>query len=130
MEEYGEVNVVNILEDFIGKTFERVKVINNDEELHFILPNGTKYIFYHVQDCCESVSIEDVCGELSDLVGSPITMAEEVVHKRMEERCGDGCTYTFYKFATEKGYVTVRWFGESNGYYSENVDFRVEESEE
>ena len=131
MGEYGAVDTVNVLEDFIGKTFEKVEVINTDEELHFILPNGTKYIFYHVQDCCESVLIEDICGELSDLVGSPITMAEEVVHERMEQDpCGDGCTYTFYKFATEKGYVTVRWFGESNGYYSEDVDFRVEESEE
>lgn len=68
---------------------------------------------------------QDVCGALEDLVGSPILLAEEVSSEHNETLCGDEC-WTFYKFATIKGSVTVRWYGSSNGYYSTAVSYSCE----
>lgn len=113
--------------DLVGKVLLEVKGDLNDDRLVFTLENGDKYMLWHDQDCSESVTINDIVGELHDLVGSPILMAEEVTSTEnpldvsMENQ--DSFTWTFYKLATIKGYVTIRWYGESNGYYSESVFF-------
>jgi hypothetical protein len=108
--------------ELIGKTLKLIVINYSKNEMKFICSDGTAYIMYHDQDCCESVKIEDIIGNLEDLIGSEIIMSEE-----LEEECttcGDSGTWTFYKLATPKGYVTIRWLGESNGYYSESVTFK------
>ena len=110
------------IKDMVGKTFTRVYGGVGDGEMVF--ENDTeRYVFTHDQNCCESVDINDVVGDLEDLVGEPLLMAEEVSgYIGPEPEYADSYTYTFYKFATRRGYVDVRWLGESNGYYSESVD--------
>lgn len=118
---WKEVKNVNVLE---GKTLKDIKVKRN-EEIIFTVDDGTKYKMFHDQCCCEHVYIEDICGDIKNLIGSPIVMAEEVSNYDMGklDKWDDSYTWTFYKFATVKGYVTIRWYGTSNGWYSESVDF-------
>lgn len=88
---------------------------------------GRKFRMRHSQECCENVFIEDVAGDVEDLIGSPILLAECVTSDSPPDgespNPGDCELWTFYKLATVRGYVTLRWYGVSNGYYSVGVDF-------
>jgi hypothetical protein len=111
--------------DLLGKTLNSILVNDNQDEIIFNTSQGEVYKLYHQQDCCESVDINDVNGDLNDLLNTPITQAEESSNSEDEKpsEWSESWTWTFYKLATIKGYVTIRWIGESNGYYSEGVDF-------
>lgn len=130
------------IKELQGKTLS--KIDNNGDELIFHCESGEMYKMYHESDCCESVSIDDINGDLEDLICTPILMAEEVSNDDFENAFKskfnkktdwgtnvddegnyepESYTWTFYRLATLKGYVNIRWFGESNGYYSESVSF-------
>jgi hypothetical protein len=114
------------LADIIGRTMIAVTQHGRDA-IDFEAETGERWQMRYEPDCCASCEIEDVVGDLSDLVGSPIVMAEASTNSdnpKPAEYQPDSFTWTFYKFATAKGYVTVRWYGESNGYYSETASFR------
>jgi hypothetical protein len=120
---YCEVDVLK------GKTLTSVSTDGN-EEILFETVDGDIYRMFHSQDCCESVYIESIVGDLEDLVGEEILVAEAnenlfdiLKDIGKEEDSDESHTWTFYKFATRKGYVDIRWYGSSNGYYSESVDF-------
>jgi hypothetical protein len=107
------------MKSMMGKVFNSVVRIGDEE---IIFSNDTEsYKLHHWQDCCENVYIESIVGDLNDLVGAPILMAQES-SGYSETGCDDVNEWTFYKFATIKGYVDVRWNGSSNGYYSTSVD--------
>lgn len=113
--------------ELLGKTLTEVKQLGSDE-LRFTTTEGEVFNMFHDQDCCEDVNIDDIVGDLENLVGSPILQAEESSNVPTEAKNDGGYTdesftWTFYNFATAKGYVTVKWYGSSNGYYSEGVNF-------
>lgn len=104
-----------------GHTFTRVMTLYGVEMI-FSRDDGKIFNFYHSQDCCESVWIESIVGDLAHLIGSPILHATETIV--VGDILGDNrLTKAFYWFKTEKGEVTVRWNGRSNGFYSTKVHF-------
>lgn len=142
----------NEFHELMGKVISRIDYRpHNDEEILFHCADGTIFKMWHDQDCCESVWIEDVCGDLDALLDAPILQAEEAYScespkdfdhlltdddrrreflKRLQEgdnevgHDAESQTWTFYKLANINGSVTIRWYGSSNGYYSEGVSFK------
>lgn len=118
----------NLFEEYYGKKIVYVECAYPNgyaDELVVTLEGGTSIRFYHEQDCCECVSIEDIDINLQDLVGSTLVSLEVTSNYDDEPECGGSQTWTFYKIQTDTTCATVRWLGSSNGYYSESVDSEV-----
>jgi hypothetical protein len=115
--------------ELLGKTLTKVYVNSDhddDDMVIFYVDDGSEYMLSHSQSCCECVTIDSIDGNCDDLIGTPITMAEKSQSDYPpKSECHDSYTWTFYRLATAKGYVTVRWYGYSNGYYSESADFEL-----
>lgn len=114
------------VEDFVGKIVssievERVGSCNQGpiDTIIFNFSDGDVFKMYHEQDCCESVFLEDITGDLDYLIGEKILKAEETSNRESKEYGTE--TWTFYHISTFKDTVSLRWYGESNGYYSESV---------
>ena len=97
----------------------------SDDEIQILTFHGHRFKMYHNQDCCETVYIDDIVGDIADVMDSVIILAEEIsnVKAPQKEDWNESYTWTFYRLGTNKGSITIKWYGGSNGYYSETVDF-------
>ena len=109
-----------------GMTFENVYrgtygegYFGCNDAIVFVLDEENKYVLTHIQEDFEWVEIESIDGDLSDLIGEPLLIAEEAYEEGVLGLRG---TYSFYKFATIKGYVTIRFLGDGDEFYSEEAE--------
>lgn len=107
--------------EMLGEVLLDVSV---DDAIIEFITSDNYYRLYHDQGCCEHVYVESVVGDLEDLIGEPLLLAECVTSDEnpVDPEYDDSFTWTFYKLATIKGYIDLRWYGSSNGYYSESVE--------
>jgi hypothetical protein len=94
------------------------------EKVEIITAEGGKLTIVYEHDCCAGCEIVQVDGDPMDLLGAPLLMCEEdgnvgEQESKDKEYPDESFTWTFVKFASVHGYVTLRWYGSSNGYYSE-----------
>lgn len=111
------------VESLVGITIKEIRYNDYNESIEFTTTEDRSFRMLHDQSCCENVYVESIVGDLADLVGEPLLLAEEVSSDDTPPLSDttESYTWTFYKFATRKGYVDIRWYGSSNGYYSEGV---------
>lgn len=111
-----------------GKVFREIRGMHKGSDEVVFTTDTHTYRMFHSFSCCESVDLDDVVGDPEDLVGTPILVAYEQNSNGVppkEERDPDEYQWTFYRLATIKGTVTLRWYGTSNGYYSMGVSITV-----
>lgn len=110
---------------FVGKIFTEIIVPDDKRSITFLTNEGEKYLMYHEQDCCEDVLVDDIVGDLDDIKNTEILSAEVVTQnpKNIKGHIpkDDSETWTFYHIRSIKGTVSIKWWGSSNGYYSEDV---------
>lgn len=90
-----------MIEEMYGLVFDEVYVDEYDGSDALIFRNkDVEFRFCHYQDCCETVMIEEIFGDLSDLVGEQLYFLDE---SSAEEERNERAVWTFYKFGTRKG---------------------------
>ena len=71
------------IKELIGRTI--TSIVQEGAVLQFYMKTGPHVMMYHKQDCCEDVNIEDICGDLEDLLDTPILRAEERYNSKYEK---------------------------------------------
>ena len=98
-----------------------------ENEIIITTQSGRRFKFYHNQNCCEEVRIWDTKGNLKTLWGKKLISVTQDAYdnlpKGVEYQPDESYTWTEITFKTTEDTVISRWIGESNGYYSQEVDF-------
>jgi hypothetical protein len=123
------------MESLLGEIITKIDGLQvGSEEVTFHFESGKTLIMRHEQCRCEDVRIKDIVGDPLDLIGHPLTVCRKssYAYKKpiLKENlvqdiigyASEPHTWTFYRFATIRGYVTLHWLGIGNGYPSKEVE--------
>jgi hypothetical protein len=124
------------LEAIIGETVTGIDFFNDPyrrlpKEVLITMKSGKQLRLYHDQDCCETVELVSIDGDICKLIGKPILSTELGVDEDYDgpEIGDDSGTETKITLRCDDETVIMRWIGESNGYYGEQLDFEILQKE-
>jgi len=112
------------LSDTRGWVIKSVSGLSLESEKVTINCDKGSIVLEHWHDCCEQVFVEDFDGDPEALVGATIADFREDTSDLDDSYYGISM-HTFYNLITDKQDAMIRWYGESNGYYSINVSVSV-----
>lgn len=121
----GKVDDAGI-ETLIGCT---LKETSKDENFLFKFTcDSATFVFYHAQDCCETVSLEE--ETCSAILGKKIIKAEKIEDHDLPPGHESGSLESWtntrvHLTAEDETKAVIRFLGFSNGCYSEQVDVGV-----
>tara|TARA_R100000951_G_scaffold113672_1_gene116162 strand:+ start:92 stop:463 length:372 start_codon:yes stop_codon:yes gene_type:complete len=110
------------LDNMVGRVVKYVDV--DHDQMKITCEDNSVFTFYHEQDCCESVYIYETEGEPMSLKGWKLLLVDMEATREDNAPYDESRTTTVVKFITNENTVSVKWIGESNGYYSESVDLK------
>lgn len=109
-------------EEIKGKIIKKISISKDKSIIKFLTDKDIEYQMYHDQICCEDVYLDDVDNDINLLLNSPILIAEETTNYTPPTISHNSFTWSFYRLGTINGVCVFRWYGTSNGCYSEEAD--------
>ena len=104
------------IKELLNRTIKSIYV---GDETYINCTDGSEWRFYHEQDCCESVALDEKVS-LNPI--TPCTILDvSYACETGEESWGDTWTRSTYSLVTSEGPMILVFHGQSNGYYSEDV---------
>lgn len=121
MEYINTISIKEVQKNMANGIKEAKGLYKGSTEAVFICKNG--YAIKMLNRAYSRVEIENIDTDYDIFSDTDFCEIYESTNKGNTDF--GSCTWTFYNIKTNKGYASIRWYGSSNGYYSEKVDFEL-----
>lgn len=108
--------------ELVGEVLTHIDENADNGEILLTTESGRQFKIYHYQDCCESVYIEGTDGDWNQLLNKKLIAVDcDYEDGGDKEAYDSSSTRTIFTFKVNDATVINKWFGSSNGYYSETA---------